>query len=163
MAYIAKKFNESVSVEQAFLQELGLHVHAGQQIVCPFHADKTPSMKVYGGERGAYCFGQCGRTYTAFSVVKHQHDDLSYPDLLDYIQQTYQVTPPTDDEDSGSTTSVDSLIAQEYSNLEGYVAFDNIRKFELAITYLIDKHSSKYWDKLLAEINGISADSVVSL
>ena len=30
-------------------------------ISCPFHAEKTPSCKVYDGERGFYCFG-CGKS-----------------------------------------------------------------------------------------------------
>ena len=27
------------------------------RILCPFHHEKTPSMKIYGGNRGFYCYG----------------------------------------------------------------------------------------------------------
>lgn len=37
-------------------------------ISCPFHAEKTPSCKVYDGERGFYCFG-CGKSGDVIDFV----------------------------------------------------------------------------------------------
>ena len=35
----------------------GLHVQRDGFCCCPFHGEKTPSMKVYDGEQGFHCFG----------------------------------------------------------------------------------------------------------
>lgn len=37
----------------------GLAVGRNDMAICPFHGDKTPSLKLYPGDRGFYCFG-CG-------------------------------------------------------------------------------------------------------
>jgi DNA primase len=35
----------------------GFDVHKKHFIHCPFHNEKTPSMKLYDGKKGCYCFG----------------------------------------------------------------------------------------------------------
>ena len=35
----------------------GIEVMAGDFVTCPFHREKTGSMKVYAGDKGWYCFG----------------------------------------------------------------------------------------------------------
>lgn len=37
----------------------GLAVGRNDMAICPFHGEKTPSLKLYPGDRGFYCFG-CG-------------------------------------------------------------------------------------------------------
>lgn len=37
----------------------GFNIQRGNFICCPFHNEKTPSLKLYDGDRGYYCFG-CG-------------------------------------------------------------------------------------------------------
>ena len=37
----------------------GFNIQRGNFICCPFHNEKTPSLKLYDGNRGFYCFG-CG-------------------------------------------------------------------------------------------------------
>lgn len=37
-------------------------------ISCPFHSEKTPSCKVYDGDRGFYCFG-CGKSGDVIDFV----------------------------------------------------------------------------------------------
>ena len=48
----------AVSVKEA-AEYYGLEVNRGSMICCPFHADRTPSMKL--NEKYFYCFG-CGAT-----------------------------------------------------------------------------------------------------
>lgn len=40
-------------------ERYGLAVGRDGMALCPFHGEKTPSLKIYPGERGFYCFG-CG-------------------------------------------------------------------------------------------------------
>lgn len=37
----------------------GIRVNSANKAICPFHSDKRPSMHVYDGQRGYYCF-VCG-------------------------------------------------------------------------------------------------------
>ena len=56
---------QSVSM-RAIAEQYGLEVKRGGMIVCPFHADKNPSMKL--NEDYYYCFG-CGATGDAIDFV----------------------------------------------------------------------------------------------
>lgn len=56
---------QSVSM-RAIAEQYGLEVRHGGMIVCPFHADKNPSMKL--NEDYYYCFG-CGATGDAIDFV----------------------------------------------------------------------------------------------
>lgn len=47
---------DSVSVRDA-CEAYGIEVNRAGFACCPFHGEKTPSMKVYDGSRGFYCFG----------------------------------------------------------------------------------------------------------
>ena len=42
-------------------------------ICCPFHNEKTPSMKLYAGDRGYYCFG-CGEHGDVITFVRKLFD-----------------------------------------------------------------------------------------
>lgn len=57
------KIKSSVSMRDA-LARYGIDIARGDVAVCPFHREKTPSMKVYSD--GFYCFG-CG---TGGDVIK---------------------------------------------------------------------------------------------
>lgn len=46
---------KSVSM-QSIAERYGFKVNKNGQISCPFHSDSHPSMKVYPGKRGWYCF-----------------------------------------------------------------------------------------------------------
>lgn len=49
---------EAVSMPD-LCQRYGLEIDRSGYICCPFHNEKTPSLKVYPGTKGYYCFG-CG-------------------------------------------------------------------------------------------------------
>lgn len=40
-----------------FAERVGIEITRSGFCCCPFHGEKTPSLKVYPGERGWYCFG----------------------------------------------------------------------------------------------------------
>ena len=55
----------AVSVKEA-AEYYGLEVNRGNMVCCPFHADRTPSMKL--NEDYFYCFG-CGAHETGRNLV----------------------------------------------------------------------------------------------
>lgn len=167
--HIAKKLNKLVSIEDAFEKELKIKVSAGQSICCPFHSDKTPSMKVYGGDRGAYCFGQCGKAYTPYSTIQFTHPGYSYKELLQYIEQEYKIKPELDDVGSYETTKAESAVIADQELVYDYIANNPernkelLKKLELALYRIFDNSNSKYWQKLLDEIYGISETETLEL
>lgn len=49
------------------VEQYGFNVNRNGQICCPFHSDSHPSLKVYPGNRGWYCFVcACGGDSVAF-------------------------------------------------------------------------------------------------
>ena len=46
----------------------GFNIQRGNFIRCPFHNEKTPSLKLYDGNRGFYCFG-CGEHGSVIDFV----------------------------------------------------------------------------------------------
>lgn len=170
--HIAKKLNKLVSIEDAFEKELHIKVTAGQSICCPFHSDKTPSMKVYGGDKGAYCFGQCGKAYTPYSTIQFTHPGYSYKELLQYIEQEYKIKPEADDEDDdidSYETKAETNVIAEQEKIYQYIK-DNpersnelLKKLEIALYHILDSGNHKYWHKLLDEVYGIDENNTMEL
>lgn len=40
---------------------------------CPWHSEKTPSLKYYPKTNTSYCFGSCGKAYDAIDAYMHVH------------------------------------------------------------------------------------------
>lgn len=53
---MSDKIKQLITVSQAF-EQYGFEVNRGGFIVCPFHSEKTPSLKVYAGDTKWKCFG----------------------------------------------------------------------------------------------------------
>lgn len=53
-----RKVREAVSMQQV-VEYFGLQANKKGWCVCPFHADKKPSLKIYPNGKGYYCFS-CG-------------------------------------------------------------------------------------------------------
>ena len=51
----------------------GIKVTPGSKISCPFpdHEDRTPSLQVYDGERGWYCFGSVSYTHLTLPTTPY--------------------------------------------------------------------------------------------
>ena len=54
--HIVDIVKESVSCKD-FAEHIGLSVNRSGFCCCPFHGEKTPSLKIYSDGRGWYCFG----------------------------------------------------------------------------------------------------------
>lgn len=71
-----------------------LRPHHRNVYPCPFHAEKTPSLYAYDGDRGFYCFG-CGAGGSIFDFVQRMND-CDFPAALDFICDNFGI--PNDNE-----------------------------------------------------------------
>jgi len=80
-----QEIKERLSMEQV-LAHYGLKPNRNQHINCPFHDDKTPSMKVYKDTNTVYCFsGNCrthGRSLDVIDFVMQQENCSKHEALL---------------------------------------------------------------------------------
>lgn len=51
----ATEIKQAVTMRQ-ICERYGFQVNRANKACCPFHADRTPSMQVYDGERGYWCY-----------------------------------------------------------------------------------------------------------
>lgn len=65
------------------VNKYGLETDRKGVMLCPFHNEKTPSMKIYEGDRGCYCFG-CGYSADVIGFVK-DYFKLSFIETLKKI------------------------------------------------------------------------------
>ena len=57
-----EEIKSSLSIKDA-LAHYGITINKNQHINCPFHEDKTPSMKVYEETNTVYCFSGNYKTH----------------------------------------------------------------------------------------------------
>lgn len=65
----------------------GIEVNRSGYACCPFHNERTPSMKVYPGQRGYCCFG-CGKSGDVIDFVK-QYFSISFKDAVRKIDDDF--------------------------------------------------------------------------
>lgn len=64
------QIKEGLSIKDV-LANYGIVINKNQHINCPFHEDKTPSMKVYAETNTVYCFsGNCGTHGKSLDVIE---------------------------------------------------------------------------------------------
>lgn len=73
-------------------EHFGLRVSRKGFARCPFHNEKTGSMKIYPGDRGYYCFG-CGAGGSIFNFVM-EYCGLNYEDAVRYIASEFGIAIP---------------------------------------------------------------------
>lgn len=59
------------------------------KIICPFHDDKDPSMQLYKGDRGYYCF-VCKEGGSIFNFVM-KHDGLEFEPAVRHIAELFGI------------------------------------------------------------------------
>lgn len=69
--------------------QYGFEPNRADFICCPFHNEKTPSMKIYQGDRGYNCFG-CGASGDVITFVK-EYFNLSFQDALRKIDADFNL------------------------------------------------------------------------
>ena len=67
----------------------GYSVTRSGYIKCPFHADHSPSMKVYNGDRGYYCF-VCNAGGDVIDFVQ-RHDNLEFEPAVRHIAEMFNI------------------------------------------------------------------------
>lgn len=67
MRDIPGEITEAVSMPE-ICERYGIKTSRTGFISCPFHHEKTPSLKVYDGKKGFYCFG-CGKSGNVITFV----------------------------------------------------------------------------------------------
>ena len=65
----------------------GFNIQRGNFICCPFHNEKTPSLKLYDGNRGFYCFG-CGEHGSVIDFVM-RYFNLDFPKAISKLNDDF--------------------------------------------------------------------------
>lgn len=88
----------SVSMAQ-LVEYYGFKISRKGYICCPFHNEKTPSMKVYSGSKGYYCFG-CGAGGSIFNFSM-EYENIPFEEAVRKIASIFSI--PISDTDKGPT------------------------------------------------------------
>lgn len=80
-----KQSVDAVQVAEA----LGLKVGRNGKCLCLWHDDKVPSMKVYAGDRGCYCFA-CNRGGSVIDMVM-QANRCSFWNAVEWLNDTFNI------------------------------------------------------------------------
>ena len=70
----------------------GFNIQRGNFICCPFHNEKTPSLKLYDGNRGFYCFG-CGEHGSVIDFVM-RYFNLDFPKAISKLNDDFGLGLP---------------------------------------------------------------------
>ena len=87
----AALIKEMVSTPELFAH-YGFERNEHGFICCPFHAENTPSMRVYDGQRGYYCFG-CGANGDIITFLQRIFG-LSFSEALAKINDDFHLGLP---------------------------------------------------------------------
>lgn len=92
--YIADRIRAEVpALETARM--LGLNVDSHGRCACPFHHGQDRNMKIYGGDRGVYCF-VCHKSGGTIDLVK-QVNGCGFMDAVRWINDTFRLGLDLDD------------------------------------------------------------------
>lgn len=73
-------------------ERYGFEAHKKHFIHCPFHNEKTPSMKLYEGSKGCYCFG-CGYSADVIGFVQ-KYFNLDFKQTIQKINDDFGLGLP---------------------------------------------------------------------
>lgn len=83
---LAEKVKESVSCRD-FAERNGIVINRSSFCCCPFHGEKTPSLKIYPGGKSWYCFGcHIGGDVIAFAM---RYYDCRFVDAVRKLAQEF--------------------------------------------------------------------------
>ena len=91
----AAVIKERVSTPEVFAF-YGFLPNSAGFVRCPFHEEKTASMKVYGGSKGYHCFGGCGAHGDVVDFVKN-YFGLSFAEAQRKINEDFALGLPIGD------------------------------------------------------------------
>lgn len=87
-AYITSEIKKALSTKEVF-EFYGLKPNNKGFVCCFEHAEKTPSMKVYEGDRGYYCFG-CNASGDIIDFVK-KYFNLNFMQALEKLNEDFSL------------------------------------------------------------------------
>lgn len=90
-SYFAQEIKDRVSTKEV-LSFYGVHVDSRGFANCPFHRERTASMKVYDGNRGYHCFG-CGKSGDVIAFVR-DYFGLSFVDAIKKLNDDFSLGFP---------------------------------------------------------------------
>ena len=93
-------------------------------ICCPFHGERTPSLKLYDGDRGFYCFG-CGKGGSVVDFVGELFG-LSPLDAVRKLNDDFRLGLPLDGGPSDRQTAIE--VQQRKRAVETMRLFDDWRE-----------------------------------
>lgn len=100
----------------------GIKINRNGYISCPFHHEKTASMKLYSGNKGYYCFG-CGAGGTIFNFVM-EYENKTFEESVRMVADVFNIKI-SDGNDMGADAKkkamnqkIRALIQSEESKLE---------------------------------------------
>ena len=97
--YIIDEIKNKISMKE-LLSHYGIEIDRRGFIKCPFHQEKTASMKIYDGNKGFYCFG-CGMGGDIIDFVQ-QYFNLDFEQSLSKINEDFGLGLPVRGEISRS-------------------------------------------------------------
>lgn len=83
-----ENIRSSVTMAQ-LVSMYGYKVNRSGMMLCPFHQDNHPSMKIYHGQRGFYCF-VCNTGGDIFDFVM-KHDGLEFPKAVERVAEMFSI------------------------------------------------------------------------
>ena len=90
---IIQTIKQSVTATQA-AQALGIKVDRNGRCCCLWHEDKHPSMKLYEGDRGCYCFS-CHQSGSVIDMVQ-QANSCSFWQAVEWLNSAFHLGLPLD-------------------------------------------------------------------
>lgn len=100
----------------------GIKINRNGYISCPFHNEKTASMKVYTGIKGYYCFG-CGAGGTIFNFVM-DYENKTFEEAVRMVADVFNIkisdgkNLSADTKKKAASQRIISLIKSEESKIE---------------------------------------------
>ena len=87
----ASEIKSRLTTKEVFLH-YGFEPNRAGEICCPFHNEKTPSLKIYDGDRGWTCFG-CHKGGDAINFVR-EYFGLTFTDAISKINADFSLGLP---------------------------------------------------------------------
>lgn len=104
------QIKQSVTMRQA-AEMYGLNVNIAHKAICPFHADTNPSMHIYPGQGGWYCF-VCNQGGDVIDFVKRLFG-LSFRDAMAKLNTDFQLGLPLTDDLTEDQRKVAARLARQ--------------------------------------------------
>lgn len=130
-------------------QKYGIEVNRQGFAICPFHCEDTPSLKIYEGRRGFYCYG-CGKSGDVITFTQELFS-LSFVDALKKLNCDFTLNLPL--ERKMSLKEKYALKEAEKRRLEG-----KKQRQALIKAYLDEVDNYTYFDKLYIDFKPKTID-----